>query len=174
MRLRSLFVALALVSPAAPALAQTNPAPLEHVAYMRQLQSNIDALQRRLDLQQPDGAHVWIDGVTQTAPLTIAVQGWGFGCGFGDEARVTVVLDGIELPNIPARYPRPDVNAAFGCPVGPNPGITALASVAGFTPGTNGDHFHVVKLRVYPPRNWNPGLTAFKMVETSEWGVYVY
>jgi hypothetical protein len=128
--------------------------PLALLQYLATLSQRADRLQQRLDAGQlgssPVGVgHAFVDGVQQTESGTVLVLGWGFV--FNEPDRAVVVIDDIELPNLPSRWPRADVAAAYatGGLVTPTAGFNALVDMAPFEPGFQSDHRHTAKIRVY-------------------------
>ena len=129
-------------------------APLAMLSLLQTLSKRVDRLQARMDAADPAHAHAWVDGVQQPQPTNdptlVFVLGWGFAC--NQDADVVVVVDDIEVPNVPGRNYRQDVRTAWQspwCSVEEMPGVSALIDMAPFEPGMQGDHVHTFKIRVY-------------------------
>lgn len=136
--------------------------------FLHVLSLRVDTLTARVD-RQAFGAAVFacahVDAVSEPLPGVVAVQGWGFGCGYED-SRVVAVVDDIELSNLAARVARPDVNAAYAsvCNVQGQTGAVVMVDMSAFEPGFNSDHVHTFKLRVYPP-SW-PSVVPFAVADS--------
>jgi outer membrane murein-binding lipoprotein Lpp len=138
--------------PAAARTAQAAEDVSSLLAVIQALSQHVDQLQARLDAEGAPSL-AWVDGVSfRVEDRKILVSGWGFVC--NEEARLVIVIDGIEVPRALVatnRPERPDVVAAFvspGCRVPDRAGVNAEidALTLGTVPTLAG---HKAAIRVY-------------------------
>ena len=135
-------------------VAASGLAPLALQMLLRMQQTQVDALQRRLDGTADYGMRLHLDGVQQMSPGTTIAWGWAVVCTAptDEHVRIVAVVDGLQSGNGYGRQPRPDVLAALGswCASLPAwPGVSVLIDLSPFEPGWNGDRRHSVQLRIY-------------------------